>query len=112
MDYQTLMGQAQALIAQANAMRQAEKDAAIIEIRQVMANLRITVEDLGSTEKRKPAAKPLHPPKYRGPQGQLWAGVKGPRPRWVQQVLEAGGSLDDYLISKATGDAVAQSATA
>lgn len=99
MTYQALMQQAQALIDQANALRQAEKDAAILEIRQAMANHGITVSDLGFLHVVKSAKKPtLHPAKYRGPQGQLWSGVKGPRPLWVKEALARGESLDAYLL--------------
>ena len=35
---------------------------------------------------------------YRGPNGEQWAGGKGPRPKWVKEILAAGGSLDDYRI--------------
>ena len=35
---------------------------------------------------------------YRGPNGEQWAGGKGPRPKWVKEILASGGSLDDYRI--------------
>ncbi|HXX09283.1 MAG TPA: H-NS histone family protein [Pseudolabrys sp.] len=36
-------------------------------------------------------------PKYRGPGGKTWAG-RGARPRWLSNALEAGHSLDEFLI--------------
>jgi DNA-binding protein H-NS len=33
---------------------------------------------------------------YRGPNGEQWAGGKGPRPKWVKEILASGGSLEDY----------------
>lgn len=36
-------------------------------------------------------------PKYRGPQGQLWTG-RGRKPLWAQAIVDAGESLDAYLI--------------
>ncbi len=36
-------------------------------------------------------------PKYRGPEGQLWTG-RGRKPLWAQAIVDAGESLDAYLI--------------
>jgi DNA-binding protein H-NS len=36
-------------------------------------------------------------PKYRGPGGKTWGG-RGARPRWLSNALEAGHSLDEFLI--------------
>jgi len=36
-------------------------------------------------------------PKYRGPDGKIWAG-RGARPRWLSNALEAGHTLDEFLI--------------
>ena len=36
-------------------------------------------------------------PKYRGPGGKTWAG-RGARPRWLSNALDAGRSLDEFLI--------------
>jgi DNA-binding protein H-NS len=38
-------------------------------------------------------------PKYRGPGGKTWAG-RGARPRWLSNALEAGHSLDEFLITQ------------
>ena len=47
-------------------------------------------------QKRKPAA-----PKYRNPANadETWTG-RGRKPRWIVDMLAAGGSLDDALIDK------------
>jgi DNA-binding protein H-NS len=39
-------------------------------------------------------------PKYRGPEGELWAG-RGARPRWLQAALKTGKKVEDFLIDKA-----------
>ena len=39
-------------------------------------------------------------PKYRGPNGETWAG-RGARPRWMQVALKGGAKPDDFLIAKA-----------
>ena len=38
-------------------------------------------------------------PKYRGPGGKPWAG-RGARPRWLSNALDAGHSLEEFLITK------------
>lgn len=48
----------------------------------------------GKTVAKKPA-----PPKYHGPNGETWAGGRGKRPTWVNEILAAGGDIQDYLIS-------------
>jgi DNA-binding protein H-NS len=36
-------------------------------------------------------------PKYRGPQGETWAG-RGARPLWLVAAIKEGKKLDDFLI--------------
>ena len=40
-------------------------------------------------------------PKYKGPQGELWAG-RGLRPRWLEKLISEGHKLDEYLIGART----------
>jgi DNA-binding protein H-NS len=39
-------------------------------------------------------------PKYRGPDGETWAG-RGARPKWMLALLKKGRKPEDFLISKA-----------
>jgi DNA-binding protein H-NS len=39
------------------------------------------------------------PAKYRGPQGETWAG-RGAKPRWLAEAIKAGESPEDFLIEK------------
>jgi DNA-binding protein H-NS len=39
------------------------------------------------------------PAKYRGPQGETWAG-RGAKPRWLAEAIKAGQSPEDFLIEK------------
>jgi DNA-binding protein H-NS len=39
------------------------------------------------------------PPKYRGPEGETWAG-RGAQPRWLIAALKAGKKREDFLIDK------------
>ena len=73
------------------------------EIKAKMAAFGITLADLdgGKTRTRKAGAvksgNPA-PAKYRGPNGELWAGGLGRKPQWVAAVLAEGKSLDEFLI--------------
>lgn len=39
-------------------------------------------------------------PVFRGPNGEEWAGGRGAKPKWVKEILEAGGNIEDYRINK------------
>ena len=55
----------------------------------------------GGRPARNPAS-PLRgvkvPPKYRGPNGETWAG-RGAHPKWLASLLAEGRSLDEFLIT-------------
>jgi DNA-binding protein H-NS len=38
------------------------------------------------------------PPKYRGPDGETWAG-RGAKPRWMQEAMKSGAKPEDFLIT-------------
>jgi DNA-binding protein H-NS len=42
--------------------------------------------------------------KYRGPDGETWAG-RGATPRWLKAAIKEGGKLEDFLIEKTVGKA-------
>ena len=43
------------------------------------------------------------PPKYRGPNGQTWAG-RGAQPVWLREALKGGKKkIDDFLIANGSG---------
>lgn len=98
--YSELMAQAQNLMAQAEQARKNELAGVIADIKAKMKQYGITVADLGggSGGGGKRAAKTSAAPKYRGPNGELWAGGPGRKPQWVRDVLATGKSLDAYRI--------------
>lgn len=53
------------------------------------------------------------PPKFRGPNGETWAG-RGAKPRWLTALLRDGHSIDEFAIGSAgkSKAAAAQKATA
>lgn len=99
--YSELMAQAQNLMAQAEQARKDELSAVIADIKAKMKQFGITTADLGSTSATKKTggkSKSAAPAKYKGPNGELWAGGPGRKPEWVRAVLASGKSLDSYLI--------------
>ncbi|MFP8834441.1 H-NS family nucleoid-associated regulatory protein [Hydrogenophaga sp. XSHU_21] len=101
--YSELMAQAQNLMAQAEQARKAELAGVIADIKARMKQYGITLADLGGSTatgggKRAGKSKSAAAPKYRGPNGELWAGGPGRKPQWVRDVLAAGKSLDAYKI--------------
>lgn len=99
--YSELMAQAQSLMAQAEQARKAELASVIADIKARMKQYGITVADLGGAAAAggsRRTGKAAAAPKYRGPNGELWAGGPGRKPQWVRDVLAAGKSLDAYRI--------------
>lgn len=98
--YSELMAQAQHLMAQAEQARKDELSAVIADIKAKMKQFGITAADLGGTSatKKSGKSKSSAPAKYKGPNGELWAGGPGRKPEWVRAVLASGKSLDSYLI--------------
>ena len=99
--YSELMAQAQTLMAQAEQARKDELASVIADIKARMKQYGITAADLGgaaATGKKAAKTKSAAAPKFRGPNGELWAGGPGRKPEWVRAVLASGKSLDSYLI--------------
>jgi DNA-binding protein H-NS len=112
---------------QADDMYVSEKKAAIADIKEKIRIYDITAADIGlvkktrakaaakpaakagraakattkafAAPKAKAAAKKPAPPKYQGPNGETWAGGRGKRPGWVNEILAAGGDMEDYKIA-------------
>ena len=99
--YTELMAQAQALMTQAEQARKNELSSAIADIKAKMKQYGITVSDLGGTSggaKKAAKSKSKAAPKYRGPNGELWAGGPGRKPEWVRAVLASGKSIESFRI--------------
>ncbi len=99
-NYSELMAQAQSLMAQAEQARKDELSSVIADIKSKMKQYGLTAADLGSVAPGKKAgkSKSTAPAKYRGPNGELWAGGPGRKPEWVRHALAAGQSIDQFLI--------------
>lgn len=100
--YIELKNQAEALLAEAELVRKQEIAEVIQRIKAQMKEYGVTLADLGASNsgvQRKAAkTKSTAPAKYRGPNGELWAGGLGRKPEWVRALLAEGKSIEDYLI--------------
>lgn len=99
--YSELMAQAQALMNEAEQARKNELASVIADIKAKMKQYGLTPADLGgasSVAKKAGKSKSKAAAKYRGPQGELWAGGPGRKPEWVRAVLASGKSIEDYRI--------------
>jgi DNA-binding protein H-NS len=99
--YLELKAQGEAMLAQAEQVRKQELAAVIQDIKAKMKEFGLTVADLGGSAtgtKKAAKSKSDAPAKYRGPNGELWAGGLGRKPQWVAAILAEGKSLDEFLI--------------
>lgn len=98
--YDDLMQQARALMEQAENVRKAELAGVIADIKAKMKEFGITAADLGAAmpKKKSGGGGGKSEAKYRGPNGELWAGGAGRKPEWVRQVLATGGDVEQYRI--------------
>ncbi len=97
--YDDLMQQAKALMEQAENVRKAELAGVIADIKAKMKEYGITTADLGGAQpKKKAGGGGKSEAKYRGPNGELWAGGAGRKPEWVRDVIAKGGDVEQYRI--------------
>jgi DNA-binding protein H-NS len=67
------------------------------ELRRQLHMLETGTATLGGDAEPKPSRLRKVPPKYRGPNGELWSG-RGRLPRWLQACLDHGSRVEDFLI--------------
>jgi DNA-binding protein H-NS len=73
-------------------IRKKNRGAAIAQCQKLIADF-----DLQRNEIFEPDQRASVKPKYRGPNGETWAG-RGNQPKWVQTFVSRGGDLDSLLI--------------
>lgn len=95
--YQEILSQIEDLKQQAQDARKQEMAGAMAEIKRLMADFGITIEDLGG-KGGKSKSRGAAPAKYRDPDsGKTWSG-RGRRPAWVVALEGQGKSLDSCKI--------------
>lgn len=96
--YQEILSQIEDLKQKAQEARKQELSGAIAEIKRLMAEFGITLEDLGG-KAGKSKSRGSVAAKYRDPvSGKTWSG-RGRRPGWVVELENQGKSLDDCKIA-------------
>lgn len=99
--YIELKAQADAFYARAEQARKLELASVIQDIKAKMKEFDLTVADLGGAAagpRKAVKSKSAAPAKYRGPNGELWAGGLGRKPEWVRSLLAEGKNIEDFLI--------------
>jgi DNA-binding protein H-NS len=96
--YLELLAQKAELEKQIELARKQEMSEAIAQIRNLMAQHGITIEDLQARPAGGGAKGSKVAPKYRNPAtGETWTG-RGRQPKWVEAALASGKTLDDLAI--------------
>lgn len=98
--YQELRSQAEALMAQAEQVRKEEISAVIVGIKAKMKEYNISAADLGISggQRKVRVAKVPGVVKYRGPNGETWAGGLGRKPQWVRDIIDSGRNIEDFKV--------------
>ncbi|MEW5786904.1 MAG: H-NS histone family protein [Pseudomonadota bacterium] len=96
--YQEILSQIEDLKAQAQEARKQEIAGALAEIKRLMAEFGISVEDIGG-KSSKMRTRSVGTAKYRDPaSGKTWTG-RGRRPAWVVDLEAQGKSLESCKIA-------------
>ena len=89
------------------AFRAANREPKLAELKKDIADYGFTAVELfgeavSNTEKPKTKAKTTKRGpaivKYKDEHGNTWGGGKGPRPKWVVAIQEAGGDIEKYSV--------------
>ena len=78
----------------------AARETVIAEMQTKLQQLGMSLDDvIAAQQKRKRRPRQAVPPKYRSPEGKTWSG-RGPTPKWMREIEEAGRNREDYLIKE------------
>ena len=62
---------------------------------QVFPNLKFKSTKTEAKVKKSPAPKVI---KYKNEDGLTWSGGRGPKPKWVAEILEKGGDIEQFRV--------------
>lgn len=109
-----LIKQKEALEKQIQEAQRAARGDALAKIKELMATHGLTVADLagkagfGAVKVESAAAPKKVAAKYRHPEtGDSWTG-RGLKPKWLQQALAEGKSLEEFLLPAESAEAAAE----
>lgn len=96
-----LIAQREALESQIRAAQSTERNAAIEQIKSLMADYGLTEADLndgGRKGKKAGGSKSTVAAKYKDPEtGATWSG-RGLKPKWLTEKINGGKKLEDFAI--------------
>jgi DNA-binding protein H-NS len=108
--YTQIVKQIETLKLEADKLRKQEVAGVIARIREAIKFYDLSSADLGlggqpkgtaaakpAVKRKKAKAKPARVVKFRNDSGGTWGGI-GKRPRWLQEALAAGKSLQDFAV--------------
>ena len=90
--------------AQLAAIRAANRDAKLVELKKQIADYGFTaIDDFGniatpSKPKKTKKTKTELVVRYRDENGNTWHGGKGPNPKWVKAIKDSGGNIEKYRV--------------
>ena len=94
--YKELLAQRAELDRQISAARQAALAEAIETVRSLIKKFELSAEDCGfKAQKGGAKAKQAAPVKFRGPNGETWAG-RGRTPAWLAALESGGASREQF----------------
>lgn len=98
---QMLRAEAEELLRLAAEVRQREIAQVVQTIKSQIKEYDLKPDELfpgiGKAIAKSGAPEP-RPPKYRGPDGQLWGGGSGRKPNWVREIEAQGRSIKEFAI--------------
>lgn len=88
------------------AIRKEKASSVLAEVKNKIAEFSFTVEEVFPEFKIKTVAtvtkgktkSDKKEPKYKNAEGLTWMGGRGPKPKWVAEILAAGGNIEDFRI--------------
>ena len=96
--YAEIQAQIEELTRQAEDVRKAEKAGVIAQIRELMANSGVTVDDIQGGGPRTRKSSGAVAAKYRDPvSGKTWSG-RGRSPTWLSHAEANGASRNQFLV--------------
>lgn len=96
-----LRAQAEELLKKAAEQEQAERkklfDGILDKLEKAGESMQSLMDYANPKKQKGSKAGSTRPAKYRGPNGELWAGV-GRKPGWMEEAIKNGATQDSFLI--------------
>jgi DNA-binding protein H-NS len=98
-----IKAQIEELQKQADELINQQKVTVIAELKTKIKEYKITASELGYSGKTAKTGTPAvkAEPKYKNESGETWSGSRGRKPQWVNDIVNSGGDIEKYLITKA-----------